>query len=345
MSHASRKGRSSIELFALLAVCSVGRASPAAAAPSLVLVAEVPLPGKAVRFDYQAIDAARKRLFIAHMNDASVVVVSTSDGSVVKVLPGIPTPRGVAVAPDARRVFVTSSPSKLVVIDAESLAELARVTTGRSPDGVAWDPSHRVVGVSDQGDGALSLLADAGTGGRRSVALGRETGNVVFDPSRATFWITVVPRTGPDQVVEVDPVAATVKARLELPGCSGAHGLQLHPNAASAFIACEGNSKLARVELGGKHAVTLAESGSDPDVLALDPGLKLLYVAAEGGDLRIFDLAKPGLVSVGRERPGPASHSVAVDAETHHVFFPLALGPHGTPVLRIMRPTLNASAP
>jgi DNA-binding beta-propeller fold protein YncE len=345
MNHDANRARCLLQLFALLAVCCVGRSSPAAATPSLALVADVPLPGKAVRFDYQAVDSVNKRLFIAHMNDASVVVVSTIDGSVVKVMPDIPTPRGVAVAPDARRVFVTSSPSKLVIIDSESLSELGRVATGRSPDGVAWDPSHGVVGVSDQGDGALSLLAEAGTGVRRAVALGRETGNVVFDPSRATFWITVVPATGADQVVEVDPLAATVKAKIPLPGCSGAHGLRLHPNGASAFIACEDNSKLARVELDGKHAVTLAPSGSDPDVLAVDPGLKLLYVAAESGDLRIFDLARPGLVSVGRERPGRASHSVAVDAETHHVFFPLALGPHGTPVLRIMRPTLSASAP
>jgi YVTN family beta-propeller protein len=345
MIHASTRERSSLALLALLAVCCVGRSSPAAATPSLVLVAEVPLPGKAVRFDYQAIDSVKKRLFIAHMNDASVVVVSTRDGSVLKVLPDIPTPRGVAVAPDARRVFVTSSPSKLVIIDSESLSELARVTTGRAPDGVAWDSSHRIVGVSDQGDGALSLLADAGSGARRQVPLGSETGNVVFDPSRATFWITVVPTTGPDRLVEVDPVTATAKATIPIPGCSGAHGLRLHPNGRSALIACEGNSKLARVELDGEHTVTLAPSGSDPDVLAIDPGLNLLYVAAESGELRIFDLAKPGLVTVGREHSGRASHSVAVDAETHHVFFPLAQGPHGVPVLRIMRPTLSASAP
>ncbi|HSU38431.1 MAG TPA: hypothetical protein VLJ38_02655, partial [Polyangiaceae bacterium] len=145
MSHATTTGRSFFALLALFALCCVGRSSPAAATPSLVLVAEVPLPGKAVRFDYQAVDSANKRLFITHMNDASVVVVSTRDGSVLKVLPAIPTPRGVAVAPEARRVFVTSSPGKLVIIDSESLSELTRVTTGRAPDGVAWDPSHRIV--------------------------------------------------------------------------------------------------------------------------------------------------------------------------------------------------------
>lgn len=323
---------------ALLALCESASSAPTASPQRLVLVADVPLPGKAVRFDYQDIDPAAKRLFIAHMNDASVVVVSTVDGSLLKVMSGIPTPRGIVVAPDAKRAFVTSSPSQLVIIDSESLKELRRVTTGRSPDGVAWDSVHHLVGVSDQGDGALSVIADSGMGARRQVALGRETGNVVFDSRRAMFWITVVGASGPNQLVSVDPLAAKVVARIPIPGCSGAHGLRIHPDSKSALVACEGNSTVARVALDGEHAVTLAPSGLNPDVLAVDVGLGLLYVAAESGDLRVFDLAKAGLVTVGHEHPGPASHSVAVDPATHHVFFPLAVGPHGAPVLRIMRP-------
>lgn len=323
---------------AFLALARAASSASSSAPPPLVLVEDVPLPGKPVRFDYQDIDASKNRLFIAHMNDASVVVVNTTDGSLIKVIAGIPTPRGVLVAEEAKRVFVTSSPSKLVVIDSESLKEIGRVPTGRSPDGVAWDSVHRIVGVSDQGDGAVSLIADSGMGARRQIGLGSETGNVVFDRARGSFWITVVSASGPDELISVDPRAAKVLTKIAVPGCSGAHGLRLHPNGKSALIACEGNSKVARVELDDAHAVTLASSGSDPDVLAVDTGLELLYVAAESGDLRIFNLAKTGLVTIGHANPGPASHSVAVDAATHHVFFPLAQGPHGAPVLRIMRP-------
>ena len=31
---------------------------------------------------------------------------------------------------------------------------LSERATGRGPDGVGWDPAHKIVGVSDQGDGA-----------------------------------------------------------------------------------------------------------------------------------------------------------------------------------------------
>jgi DNA-binding beta-propeller fold protein YncE len=305
----------------------------------LVHVADVDLPGRATRFDYQDIDQARGHLVIAHMNDASVLITDLRDGSVLKELKGIPTARGVVVADDVGIIFVTSSPNQLVLIDNTSLTEIKRVTTGNGPDGVGWDPTHRIVGVSDQKDGALSLIADSGSGKRTQVKLGAETGNVVFDAARGWFWITVVVPTAPDKLVAVDPTNAKIASSIALPGCSGAHGLRLHPDGKSAFIACEGNDSLARVDLGGAHAIATRKTGAGPDVLSIDPSLGWLYVAAESGDLTVFDLKKPGVALVGHDRPGDHSHSVAVDPATHRVFFPLLKGPRGTPVLRIMRPS------
>jgi DNA-binding beta-propeller fold protein YncE len=313
--------------------------APRTASLPLTLVSDVDLPGKANRFDYQDVDVAEGHLVLAHMNDASVVIVDRKDGAVVKVLPNIATPRGVIVADEAARIFVTSAPDQLVLIDNHALTEVGRVKTGRSPDGVAWDPVHRIVAVSDQGDGAVSLLSDAGTGARVQTPLGSETGNVVFDPTRSTFWITVVGPGATDRLVAIDPASGKATTTIDLPGCKGAHGLRIHPDGASALVACEGNDVLARVELEGAHALVTAKTGSGPDVLAIDPGLGWLYVAAESGDLTVFDIARAGLVAIDREHPGDAAHSVAVDVATHRVFFPLAVGPKGNPVLRVMRPS------
>lgn len=314
-------------------------ASPDAALP-LAVVRDVPLPGKPVRFDYQALDAAHGHLVIAHMNDDAVVAVNLADDSIARVAKDIPVPRGVAVAAEVGRVFVTSSPHALVILDASSFAELRRVRTGLGPDGVAWDPSHRLVGVSDQEDGSLSLISDAGDGARKAVKLGRETGNVAFDRGRGWFWIAVETAKPPDELVAVDPLAGARVRAIPLPGCTGAHGVSLHPDGATAFVACEDNSKLARVwlEENAAGALAVAPTGPAPDVLALDPGLGRLYVAAESGVLSVFDVTRPGIVALGRQALAPGSHSVAVDPGTHRVFFPLAKGPSGTPVLRIMLP-------
>ncbi len=95
-----------------------------------------------------------------------------------------------------------------------------------------------MVGVSDQRDGAVSLIADAGSGRRRQVALGVESGNVVFDAGRGCFWATVVNARPPDQLVAVDPVAARVVRRIDLPGCRGAHGLRLRRPRGSSPWCC-----------------------------------------------------------------------------------------------------------
>jgi DNA-binding beta-propeller fold protein YncE len=305
----------------------------------LVLVADVPWPGGATRFDYQDIDTGQAHLVVAHMNDGTLVIANLSDGSVIKQLPSIPVVRGVAIADDVGIIFATSSPSQLVLIDNKSLTEIRRVSTGNGPDGVAWDPTHKMVGVSDQGDGALDLIGNSGSGTRTPVPLGNETGNVVFDTARGWFWITVVKATPPDQLVAVDPTTAKVVTSIGLPGCSGAHGLRLHPDGQSAFIACESNNMLAHVDLAGSHSVATGPTGSGPDVLSIDPSLGWLYVAAESGDLTVFDSKQAGVALIGHDSPGSNSHSVAVDTITHRVFFPLMTGPQGTPVLRIMRPT------
>ena len=312
--------------------------APATGHLPLTLVSEMPLPGGSTRFDYQDLDTGAGHLVLTHMNDGSVVITDLKDGSVLKELKSIPVARGVVAADDVGIIFVTSSPDRLVLIDNKSLAEIKRVTTGHAPDGVAWDPTHKMVGVSDQQDGALSIIPDSGSGVRKQVKLGTETGNVVYDAARGWFWITVNTDSPPDQLVAVDPTTAKIATSIPLPGCDGAHGLRIHPDGQSALIACEGNDTLARVDLGGAHKVSIAATGAGPDVLAIDPGLGWLYVAAESGDLTVFDLNKPGVSLIGHDHPGDHTHTVAVDPLTHRVFFPIMVGPKGTPVLRIMKP-------
>lgn len=305
----------------------------------LELVKDVDLPGGATRFDYQDIDAKLGHLVVTHMNDGSVLFIDLRDGSVLKELTDIPVARGVVVADDVGLVFVTSSPHTLVLIDNQSMREAARVRTGKGPDGVGWDPIDKIVGVSDQRDGALSLIADSGKGKRTQVPLGVETGNTVFDAKRGWFWITVVGSSPPDRLVAVDPVSAAIQKEISVPGCRGAHGLRLHPDGQSAFVVCESNSLLVRVDLTSELVVGTASTGSGPDVLSIDPGLGWLYLAAESGDLTVFDLDKSGVSVIGHDRPGSHAHSVAVDPATHRVFFPLMAGPKEKPVLRIMRPS------
>jgi DNA-binding beta-propeller fold protein YncE len=329
----------------LLTACTHAKYARTESTAPLELVTDVALPGGATRFDYQDVDTAHRQLVVVHMHDNAVEILDLQDGSLRGRVTGIATPRGIAVAPDINRIFVTSKPGELVIIDSVSLREVRRVKTGTAPDGDAWDPVDKIVAVSDQRDGALSLISNSGEGERRQIPLGVETGNVIYDSARRRFWITVVGKNLPDQLVAVDPLSFAVTERIDIPGCQRTHGLRLHPDGRSAFIACEQNDLLVRVELAEGHRVTSAATGHGPDVLAIDPALGWLYVAPESGDVTIFDINQPGLSVIGVARPGENAHTVAEDPGTHRVFFPLMRGPAGTPVLRVMKPKGHYAKP
>src|SRR5438876_8373209 len=57
--------------------------TPQGASAVLRSVADIPLPGRPVRFDYQTQDPRTGRLYISHMSDAHVVVFDTRSRQVV----------------------------------------------------------------------------------------------------------------------------------------------------------------------------------------------------------------------------------------------------------------------
>src|SRR6266699_233796 len=68
-----------------------GAIPPASTAePPLRVVADVPLPGSASRFDYQSFEPASGRLFISHMGAGQLVVFDVRAGRVIVNWRGYP---------------------------------------------------------------------------------------------------------------------------------------------------------------------------------------------------------------------------------------------------------------
>jgi len=333
----SRAGRGLIGIAlcarALVAVPAAEAQDPAA---PLRLVADVALPGPPVRFDYQSLDAASGRLYISHMNADQLLVFDTRARRVVANLEGFARVRGVWVVPELKRVYAAARAThEVVVVDTDTLQTVARVGQVPDPDGIAYAPKANRVFVSDQKSKADAVI-DAKTNRLvASIALGGEAGNTVYDAASGQILVAVAE---PAELAVIDPAAAKVTARLALPGLVEPHGIALDPAGRLAFVAGEGNRTLAVVDLESRKVLETHPVGDDPDVLAFDPGLGRLYVAAESGKLSVFERHGKGLVSRG-ELSIPHAHSVCVDPGTHFVYLPLEdVGGH--PVLRIMEPSM-----
>lgn len=320
-----------------IVVLACAFAAPCAAqAPVLRLVADVPMPGPAVRFDYQSLDTTSNRLYIAHMNAGQLVVFDVATRRVIANLDGFTGVHGVWAVPELGRVYASvTGRHQVAVVDAKSLAVLARVPGVDYPDGIAYAPGVRRIFVADErgkADGVIDATTNAFV---VSVKLGGEAGNTVYDPTAKRILVAVHES---NELVALDPATAKIIARYPLPGIKEPHGIALDPMHRVAFVAGEGNATLAVVDLATMRVLETRAVGEDPDVLAFDPAWRRLYVSAESGTVAVFT-ERGGAGGITLHHDGnlvmPHAHTVAVDPRTHLVYFPLEnIG--GKPVLRIL---------
>lgn len=297
-------------------------------------VADIPMPGPAVRFDYQSLDGSSGRLYIAHMNADQLIVFDTVNRTVVANLDGFARVHGVWAAPEINRVFATvTGEHKVAAVDAKTLQTVVKVGPIDYPDGVAYAPAEKRVFVSDE-HGGTDAVIDAQTNALlKKIELGGGAGNTVYDPGTGQILVAVHEK---NELVAIDPAKLEIVGRFPVPGIKEPHGIAMDNANRLAFVAGEGNHSLALVDLNSMKVLATYPVGVDPDVLSFDPGLKQLYVSAESGDVWVYRENGKSLTAVGNFSM-PHAHTVCADPKTHLVYFPLQ-NIDGHPVLRIMKP-------
>jgi DNA-binding beta-propeller fold protein YncE len=297
-------------------------------------VTTVALPGQASRFDYADLDPAAHRLFLAHMGDGTLLELDTRSNTVTATVPDLPRITGVIVVPALHRVFASAAGAgQAVTIDEDTAAVLARAPAGQFPDGLAYVPGTGQVWVSDE-DGGVETVLDARTGQAvATVPLGGEAGNVRYDAAGDRVLVDV--QTS-NEVAVIDPHTRTVTSRAPVPGCDHAHGLLVAGD--RAFVACDRNHTLVPLALPALTPLGRLAVGDGPDVLAADPDRRLLYVAAESGDVTTVDIRPPAGRVTGRAHLADNAHVVAVDPSTGRAYFPVPDAGAGHPGLLITVP-------
>src|SRR5215813_6241158 len=307
-----------------------------ASALPLKVVADVPLTGGTTRLDYQSLDSATGRLYIAHLGSDLMTVFDVNKQAIVGDVKDLKKVHGVLAVPELHRVYASATgTNELAVIDDQTLAVIARAPAGDYPDGIAYARKENKIYVSDL-HGHADTVIDAKTNQRlTTIELGGGAGNSQYDSASDRILVTV---DGREELAEINPSTDQVAARYPLTGCKGSHGLLIDSENRLAFVACEENSKLIVFDLQSKKTTATLAVGADPDVLAFDSGLHRLYVSAESGNIAIFDEQDHGLKEIFKGFFAANAHTVAVDSRTHRVYWPLQ-NVSGKPLLRITAPT------
>ncbi len=306
--------------------------APTAAAP-LRVVADLPLPGSTSRFDYQSLESTTGRLFISHMGAGQLVVFDVHAGTVIGNLDGFPTVTGVLAVPAEHRAYASAAGDHaVVVVDDSTLRVVARVPGPRFPDGIAYAPAERRVFVSDE-SGRRDFVIDATTNTVvAQIELGGEAGNTQYD---AGSHCVIVAVQTTNELAVIDPATASIVRRITLDkAVAYPHGFYIDAPHRLAFISGQESGTLGVLDLQTLQLRQVLPIGSDPDVLAFDPELERLYVAAESGVVAVLAERDGSLAQLGWYR-APKAHSVAVDPTTHRVYLPLA-NVNGHAVLRVL---------
>lgn len=201
------------------------------------------------------------------------------------------------------------------------------------PDGIAYAPGPQRIFVSDEHGDVDAVIDTKANTLLASIPLGGGAGNTIYDSGSGHILVAVHEK---NEIVVIDPEKMQIIGRYSMAGIKSPHGIALDQAGRLAFVAGEGNNKLAIVDLNTMKVLATYPVGEDPDVLAFDPELKTLYVSAESGNVFVFSengrtLVDEGHISI------PRAHTVCVDPNTHLVYFPLE-DVDGHPLLRIMEP-------
>jgi len=332
-----RSGTLNLALVAALALVSAGcNAAPGQSVPlPLKIIADVPIEHPSSRFDYESIDPTTGMLFIADLAGSRVLVFDTRANRFLKAIDGISKVHGVLAVPERGMIYASATgDDQLAAIDAKTFAVRARVPSGHYPDGIAWAPKQGKLYVSDEHGDTVAVIDAARNVLLTKIPVGGEVGNTQYDSADGMICSNV--RTRGEMVV-IDPATDREVRRIKVPGCDGNHGLLIDPTRQLAYVACEDNTRLVTLSLASRTMIDSQSVGSGPDVLAFDPALKRLYIAAESGPLTIFDVSAKKPVRIGEARLANNAHVVAVDPATYRVYFPLRdVG--GRPVLRVLEP-------
>jgi len=100
-------------------------------------------------------------LYVDGVEQHDVVAIDTRTNTVISHEPatGCERPHGIAVDPEARRVFATCANKVMVAVDADKGTNVATATIGGFNDGATFDVSRKLV-LSANGDGTLTVVKE-----------------------------------------------------------------------------------------------------------------------------------------------------------------------------------------
>jgi YVTN family beta-propeller protein len=266
-------------------------------------------------WDYLAVDAGARRLYVSH--GTKVVVIDVDREAVVGEIAPAPGVHGIAIAPDLGRGFVSNGRENSVsVVDLKTLQIAGTVKTGENPDAILYEPVHQEV-YAFNGRGRSATVFDAKTGEvRATIPLPGKPEFAVFDAKAGRVYNNIEDTS---QIVAIDTKTRSVVATWPIAPGEEASGLALDPASQRLFVGCS-NALMLMVDATNGKVLAKVPIGPGVDANAFDPGTGLAFASSSDGTLTVARPEGAELKVVQTLATPPRSRTMTLDPKTHRLY-------------------------
>jgi len=285
-------------------------------------------------WDYLALEAKSRLLYVSHGNAFEVVNVDT--GEKIASIPNLKGVHGVAFAPDRNRGYISNGRGNTVtVFDLTTRQVLEEVpVTGKNPDSIMYEPvSGRV--FTFNGGTANATAIDAATNKVvGTIDLGGKPEFAVHDGKGVVY----VNNEDKSEVIGFDARTLAIAKRWPIAPGEGPSGLAIDLKNKRLFSVCDKIMAVSDFENG--KLVTTVPIGGGPDAVRYDPGTGLVFSSNGEGTLTVVRQDGADKYTVLETvKTAPRGRTMELDPKTHNVFIVTAeFGPAPAPTKEQPRP-------
>jgi DNA-binding beta-propeller fold protein YncE len=278
----------------------------------------IPAPFRIGRpfIDYMAISGGR--LYAGYASQGMVGVVDVGTNRSVATIDGMTRVHGVAIVPERKLGFASSSGDNVVgVFDLTTNKLVQKIPAGDDPDAIIYDEKLHLIYAADHDGKTGTLIDPVALKVVATIPLGGEPEYPQADPETGAIYQNL---ENTSELVVIDPQKQAVTQRYKLAPGEGPTGLALDAANHRLFAACR-NNKLVVLNADTGAIVTVMPIGGGVDGAGFDPQLKRIYTANAVGSMSVIQQDSADSYRVLENAPTHfGGHSLVVDPATHRIY-------------------------
>lgn len=138
--------------------------------------------------------AYAETVFVTLEKDNALAVVDPATGQLLRTVPVGQRPRGIAISPDHRQLYIAASDDDTIqILDTETLKVTGTLPSGEDPETFAINPDGDFMYVSNEDDSLVTVIDIAAKKAIKTIAVGVEPEGIAVSPDQR--WVASASET------------------------------------------------------------------------------------------------------------------------------------------------------